>query len=70
MNMIINEFLCRKLAELVKLPVAGVSLRRFGEPVLVVERFDRRRRGDRVDRLHLIDGCQMLDLPPTYKRPI
>lgn len=67
MHMMINEFLCMKLAKLVKLPVAGVSLRRFGEPALVVERFDRRRRGDKVDRLHLIDGCQMLDLPPTYK---
>lgn len=67
MHMMLNEFLCMKLAELVKLPVAGVSLQHFGEPVLVVERFDRRWRGDKVDRLHLIDGCQMLDLPPTYK---
>lgn len=71
MHMIINEFICMKLAELVRLPVAKVSLQRFGEPVLVVERFDRRRLGDKVDRLHLIDGCQMLDLPPTckYERP-
>ncbi len=67
MHMVINEFICMKLAELVKLPVAKVSLQRFGEPVLVVERFDRRRLEDKVDRLHLIDGCQMLDLPPTYK---
>lgn len=67
MHMVINEFLCMKLAEQVKLPVAGVSLQRFGEPVLVVERFDRRRLMDKVNRLHLIDGCQMLDLPPTYK---
>lgn len=67
MHMMINEFICMKLAELVKLPVAKVSLQRFGEPVLVVERFDRRWLGDKVDRLHLIDGCQMLDLPPTYK---
>jgi serine/threonine-protein kinase HipA len=67
MHMVINEFICMKLAELVKLPVAKVSLQRFREPVLVVERFDRRRLGDKVDRLHLIDGCQMLDLPPTYK---
>jgi serine/threonine-protein kinase HipA len=71
MHMMINEFICMKLAELVKLPVAKVSLQRFGEPVLVVERFDRRWLGDKVDRLHLIDGCQMLDLPPTckYERP-
>lgn len=67
MHMIINEFICMKLAELVKLPVARVSLQRFGEPVLVVERFDRRWLGGKVERLHLIDGCQMLDLPPTYK---
>jgi serine/threonine-protein kinase HipA len=67
MHMIINEFICMKLAELVRLPVAKVSLQRFGEPVLVVERFDRRRLGDKIGRLHLIDGCQMLDLPPTYK---
>lgn len=67
MHMMINEFICMKLAELVKLPVAKVSLQRFGEPVLVVERFDRRWSGDKVDRLHLIDGCQMLDLPPSYK---
>lgn len=67
MHMIINEFICMKLAELVKLPVAKVSLQRFGEPVLVVERFDRRWLGGKVERLHLIDGCQMLDLPPTYK---
>jgi len=67
MHMVINEFICMKLAESVRLPVARVSLQRFGEPVLVVERFDRRRVGGRVERLHLIDGCQMLDLPPTYK---
>ena len=29
--------------------------------------YNRRWNGDKVDRLHLIDGCQMLDLPPTYK---
>jgi len=67
MHMMINEFICMKLAELVKLPVAKVSLQRFGEPVLVVERFDRSWSGDKVKRVHLIDGCQMLDLPPTYK---
>lgn len=66
MHMMVNEFICMKLARLAKLPVANVSLRRFGEPVLVVERFDRRWNGNRIDRLHLIDGCQMLDLPPTY----
>ncbi len=67
MHLVVNEFICMELARMVKLPVAKVSLARYGEPVLVVERFDRRWAEDRVERLHLIDGCQMLDLPPTYK---
>lgn len=67
MHMMVNEFLCMKLAELIGLPAAKVALWRLGEPVLVVERFDRRCHGDKVERLHLIDGCQLLDLPPTWK---
>jgi serine/threonine-protein kinase HipA len=31
------------------------------------ERFDRRWSAKRVGRLHLIDGCHLLDLPPSYK---
>lgn len=53
MHMMINEFICMKLARLLKLPVAEVSLERFGEPVLVVDRFDRRWNGERDERLHL-----------------
>lgn len=67
MHLVINEFICMNLASMVKLPVAAVSLARYGEPVLVVERFDRHWSAERVRRLHLIDGCQLLDLPPAYK---
>jgi serine/threonine-protein kinase HipA len=67
LHLVINEFICMQLAKGLKLPVADVSLARFGEPVLVVRRFDRELVGDHVLRRHLIDGCQMLDLPPTYK---
>jgi serine/threonine-protein kinase HipA len=56
-----------KLALRIKLPVARVRLKRFGEPVLLVKRFDRQLTEEGVERLHVIDGCQMLDLPPTYK---
>ncbi len=67
MHLVVNEYICMELARLVKLPAAPVALARYGEPVLVVERFDRRWSGARVERRHLIDGCQMLDLPPAYK---
>lgn len=67
LHLVINEFICMQLAKGMKLPVAEVSLARFGEPALVVRRFDRELTGDTVVRRHLIDGCQMLDLPPSYK---
>lgn len=66
-----NEFFCMRLAAAVGLPVAPVRLEQVPEPVLVVERFDRLREGEAVKRLHLIDGCQALGIPPTlkYERP-
>ena len=67
MHLVVNEFICMELARMAKLPVASVSLVRYGEPVLIVDRFDRRWSAERVERRHLIDGCQILDLPPTYK---
>lgn len=67
LHLVINEYVCMQLAKVVKLPVAEVALARFGEPVLVVRRFDRHLTGNSVIRKHMIDGCQMLDLPPTYK---
>ncbi|HBA88854.1 MAG TPA: hypothetical protein DCZ75_12985 [Geobacter sp.] len=67
LHLVVNEYLCMKLAAAAGLPVAGVTLERFGEPVLSVRRFDRQWREGKVERLHLIDGCQMLDLSPNYK---
>lgn len=68
LHLVVNEYICMELARRTKLPVAAVQLRRFGEPVLVVQRFDRTwTQQGTIDRLHLIDGCQMLDLPPIYK---
>lgn len=66
-HLVVNEYLCMRLARSVGLPVAEVEFERIGEPVLKVSRFDRRWEEDRVARLHLIDGCQLLDLPPVYK---
>lgn len=66
-----NEFFCMRLAAAVGLPVAPVRLEHVPEPVLVVERFDRMRAGDEVRRLHVIDACQALGVPPSlkYERP-
>ncbi len=67
LHLVINEYICMQLAKAVKLPVAEATLARLGEPVLVVRRFDRQLSDNFVIRKHLIDGCQMLDLPPAYK---
>jgi len=63
-----NELFCMRLAKRIGLNVAEVKLKYFGNyPVLLVERFDRLYKNDFVERLHMIDGCQMLDLPASYK---
>lgn len=67
-----NEFVCMRLAAAVQLSVAPVRLKFVPEPVLVVQRFDRVRGADEsVQRLHVIDACQALGVPPSlkYERP-
>jgi len=62
-----NEFFCMKLAAAIGLETAPVELHRLPEPVLCITRFDRSRQGSTVRRLHVIDGCQLLDLASSYK---
>ena len=68
-HIVINEYFCMVLARAIGLDVASVTLRKYGvHPVLMVERFDRIAHNDgSVERMHIIDGCQILDLPPSYK---
>ena len=71
-GMTTNEFLCMRLAAALKLPVAGVRLKHVPEPVLVIERFDRKVLAQEngtsfVQRIHCIDGCQALGLPVDFK---
>jgi serine/threonine-protein kinase HipA len=65
--LVANEHYCMSLGKRLGLPAASVSILRVPEPVLVVERFDRVRESGRVRRLHVIDGCQALNLPVAYK---
>ena len=67
-NIVLNEFFCMRLAKACKLNVANVELKRFGEQkTLAVERFDRRIKGDHIERIHVIDGCQLLGVSPALK---
>lgn len=74
--MVANEHFCMTLAaNLGGLNVAPVQIRRIPEPILLIERFDRVVTVDPADgmtvtsvqRLHVIDGCQALDLPASFK---
>ncbi len=66
-HLVANEHFCLRLASALRLPATGVDIVRVPEPVLAVKRFDRRWRDDSVDRLHIVDACQALDLPVSYK---
>jgi len=69
-KLVINEYFCMKLSQLVGLPTSDVTLKRFGKhPALLVKRFDRKFdvTSNRVLRKHVIDGCQALNLPRDYK---
>jgi serine/threonine-protein kinase HipA len=63
-----NEAFCLRLARLAGLRVAEVEVLQFrDQPVLVVERFDRRISNGQVTRIHQEDSCQALGLRPTQK---
>lgn len=64
-----NEWLCAELLRGFGLPVAHCRPERFGErKVLVVERFDRAKQGNRwIARLPQEDFCQALGVPGSRK---
>ncbi|MCC4263475.1 HipA domain-containing protein [Oceanimonas baumannii] len=68
-HLVLNEYITMMLARACGLQVADVALLRFGaHPALLVKRFDRRMTDNQtVQRRHMIDGCQALNLPPEYK---
>lgn len=63
-----NEAFCMMLAERMGLPVPAVAIWKTPDPILIVERYDRRIASDgRVVRVHQEDFCQALGILPDQK---
>jgi len=63
-----NEYFCLKLMAALGIAAANVEIADFGgRRTLIVERFDRRRAGDRLLRLPQEDCLQALSIPSTQK---
>lgn len=67
---VFNEFVTMRLARAARLEVPAVQMRHVPEPVYLIERFDRvvgKSAPPAVDRLHVIDACQLLNKARTFK---
>ncbi|MFP4686898.1 MAG: HipA domain-containing protein [bacterium] len=63
-----NEYFCMRFAYHLGLQVPNVDLHSFDDIwVLIVERFDRIRKADRIHRIHQEDLCQALGFGPNSK---
>jgi serine/threonine-protein kinase HipA len=63
-----NEHFCLMLARNLGLPTAQSNVMRFGKEIaIVVERYDRQHKGNRIFRIHQEDICQALGIMPTKK---
>ena len=63
-----NEHICLMLARELGLPAAQTNVTRFkNEIAIVIERYDRFRKGNDIVRVHQEDVCQALSIMPTQK---
>lgn len=70
LNLVENEYLSLKLARKVGLNANEADILKIdNEKILLVKRFDRfyDKKKDIVLKKHIIDGCQILNIPPLYK---
>lgn len=71
--MVANEHFCMQLVRRISQRrhgldnVAKVEILRVPSPVLAIQRFDRQKGLHGVQRIHVIDGCQALDMPVSAK---
>jgi len=66
-KLVANEHYCMTLAARIGVPTADVSILRLPSPVLVIKRFDRVAEHGTVRCRHIIDACQALNFPVSYK---
>ena len=68
-NIVINEFISLKLAQSVGINIPNIEIIQFEEEqVLKVQRFDRKIISDKeIQRLYIIDMCQVSGTPVSYK---
>lgn len=62
-----NEWFVMSLARLCKLPVPDVHVIYVPEAAYIVKRFDRKGDYPHQKRVHIIDGCQLLNIPHNDK---
>ena len=63
-----NELFCMTLAGRCGIITAHAQIRHTArQPFLLVERYDRKRKGENIVRLHQEDFCQALSVPPETK---
>jgi serine/threonine-protein kinase HipA len=63
----VNEWFSARLAQRMGLVVPQVELRYVPSPAYIIERFDRKRTGEQVERLHTLDALQLLTLSAQAK---
>ncbi len=66
-TLVANEHFCMRLASSLGVPTAAVDILRVPEPVLIVKKFDRLQHHQYVERLHVVDTCQALNLSVSHK---
>lgn len=62
-----NEAFCLRLAKLVGLNSVNAEVLNIPEPILIVERFDRKYINNTIQRLHQLDFCQLGGFLPDQK---
>lgn len=64
---VLNEYLCMRLAKICGLEIPEVQIIGKATPLFLVTRYDRRIKGENVQRIHQFDLCQAQGFPSSEK---